>query len=139
MPNFNHTIQIGHLARDPETTQGKNGVVCHGCLAVNHPWKKEAPVVWLNWTAFGKTAEFIAANFKKGSCILLVGALVDNTYTDKEGNERKRIKMEVSDARFAEAKSQPTTVTPNNAKPAMVYDAKPTQAQQQEPDGDLPF
>ena len=159
MSKLNLFAGIGRFAFDPELKQSKEGKpYLNGRVAIAHPYK-EKETCWIDILAFGRTAEFIGQYFKKGSSIVLEGLLYEDTYMpntlrnkegvvveNKDGIQFQKIALEVSRAGFGDPKREggendrPATRVAPNAKPAMVYDAKPTQApQQQEPDGDLPF
>lgn len=80
--------------------------VCEFSLA--HSYKKESGeevTHWFNFKAYDKRAEFIEKWFKKGSGIDIIGHLSTESWTTKEGNE-KRIKtiIVVDKASFPMAK-----------------------------------
>lgn len=101
MPNFNQCIFIGHLCRDPEmryTTD--NTPFTRSSIAVNHTWKnksneKQEEVMFLDFVAFGKTAEVINQYFTKGKPIMLIGRLKLDKWQDKDGNNRQKHELMV--------------------------------------------
>jgi single-strand DNA-binding protein len=52
----------------------------------------------INVTAWGDMAENIVANVQKGDRVLVTGRLQENTWTDKEGNERKGVELIADEA-----------------------------------------
>lgn len=57
-------------------------------------------------TAFGKTAENIGKYFAKGQRILINGSIDVSTYTDKNGNNVKSVKVVVTNFDFIETKEK---------------------------------
>lgn len=60
---------------------------------------------WLDATAWGRTAEFIARNFKKGDNILIEGSLHSNQWKDRNGNNRYSIEINVNNVDFCGKRS----------------------------------
>ena len=84
---MNKVIIMGRICRDPETEtvgKGKNALSkLWNCIAVN---KNAAHTDFINFTAFGKTAEIIEEYCKKGDPLLIEGHIDVNTVEDKKGN-----------------------------------------------------
>jgi len=72
-------------------------------------------------------ARFIQKYFKKGSPIEIDGKLINRTYQDKDGNNRKVTEVRVDDVKFPPKQKDETPVTPSEIVP-------PTQQED-----DLPF
>ena len=78
---------IGNIGKDPELKTGQSGTAyCSFSIAVNKGSGTEKETLWLNITAFGKTAEFVGKNLKKGSLVYIKGELKLEKYA-KDGIE----------------------------------------------------
>lgn len=93
---------IGKLGNDVEhRTLGSGNGLAKFSLAVNRNKKVgdewETETTWFRAVAFGKLADNLAS-LKKGQQVIVVGYLKENSYTDKDGNERKSIELVVNDA-----------------------------------------
>lgn len=97
MANFNRIILAGNLTRDPELSQTTASVpVCKFGLAVNRNWTdretnaKREETMFVDCTAWRRTAEVINQYFQKGKQILIEGRLEYNTWTTPEGQKRSK-------------------------------------------------
>jgi len=98
--NYNKVILMGHLARDPEIKTSASGIpFCNITLGVNYGPKDKREVLFMDATAFSKTAEFIGQYFRKGSPILIEGRLTQQKW-EKDGQERQRYVVNVESATF---------------------------------------
>lgn len=85
---------IGNIGSDPELKSFESGKsLVSFSLATNEFYRKadgEATeeTQWHKLVAWGKTAEYINANCKKGQQMLIQGKLQHRSYDDKEGNKR---------------------------------------------------
>lgn len=101
---MNKVIQTVTLCADPESRPYNNGegtiVSFNG--AVNKRFVKEGEpnADFFQYTAFGKTAEFIMKYFKKGSKMLMTGEVNNNNYTDKEGKKVYGTKILIDNVEF---------------------------------------
>ena len=87
---MNFVLLMGRFVADPElkkTTSGKS--VCAFTLAVDKG--KDRGADFIDTVAWEKTAEFICKYFKKGSPIVIEGAVQTRTYEDKNGQKRKAV------------------------------------------------
>lgn len=94
MPNYNKTILMGHLTRDPELRDVGNTTVASFGLAVNEKWKdkngeQQERVMFIDCAAWGRTAEVIAERFNKGDAIFIEGKLRLETWDDKNGGGKR--------------------------------------------------
>ena len=110
MASLNKVLLIGNLTADPElksTTNGKS--VCNFSIAVNRPFVKEGSNVqdvdFINVTAWGKTAEFVAAYFAKGEPIFICGALQVRSWNDSDGTKRYATEVNADEVSFVRSKS----------------------------------
>jgi single-strand DNA-binding protein len=95
----NSVTLIGHLGRDPEVRNFESGKSkASFSLATNETYRTAkgdavTTTQWHNCIAWGKTAERMQENLKKGKEVLVKGKLTYNNYEDKNGV--KRINPEV--------------------------------------------
>jgi single-strand DNA-binding protein len=101
MANFNKVFLMGNLTKDPEVRYTPSNVaVATFSLAVNTTIGKDTDgnprteTLFIDVTAFNKTAETIGKYCKKGSPLLIEGRLRLRTWEDKQ-NGTKHSKHEV--------------------------------------------
>ena len=92
---------------------------------------KDKPTIWWNCSIFGKRAESLANYVQKGGKVTVVGTISEDQYTDKNGNDKKAMKVRVSDIALQGGKEQA------EEKPAR--QAKPQQDLTESDDSDIPF
>lgn len=105
---MNKAILKGRTTSIPEmrtTATGAN--ITKFCIAVDGIGNNETTFV--NITAFGKTAEFVAKWFAKGQEILVEGRINTSTYTDKEGATRKDFRVIADRVEFCGKKENNVT------------------------------
>ena len=91
---------VGRLTRDPELTYTKEGVaLAKFGLAVNDKFVKDR-AHFFDVTAWRKTGELIAEHFMKGREIAITGALNQDRWEDKEGNNRSKVYIVVDSFSF---------------------------------------
>lgn len=103
--NFNQVILAGHITADVEckkSTTGKS--VASFTVAVNRSTGNNE-VDFINCVAWEKQAEIISSNFKKGSSIMVVGALQVRTWNDNNGNKRYVTEVIVNQVKFVDSRS----------------------------------
>lgn len=87
---------IGRLTHDPELRKAGETSVCNFTLARNRPMRKddtENVSDFIDFVAWGKTAELIAERFTKGSVLAVSGTLRTHTYTrEQDGGNPVTIK-----------------------------------------------
>ncbi len=97
--NFNKTIILGRLTRDPESRSLPSGQpVCNFSMATSRFYKdksgaKQNTTEFHNIVAFGKLADICSRYLKKGSLALVEGRLQTRTWQDKDGNKRSRTEI----------------------------------------------
>lgn len=132
---MNFVALLGRVATDPEIRYTPEGLCCANYrLAVNRPKTKDAPDVadFFNCAAFGKAGEFVDNYLKKGTKILVSGRLQQDSWMDRNGNQRSAVKIVVMQHEFVEAKKDRDAV-PDPKAPGEFMDI-PDQA-----DEELPF
>lgn len=109
---MNKIVLMGRLVRDPEVRYTQTGkVVTQITVAVDRPFtnqegQREAdfiPVIF-----WGKQAEAVGNNFKKGQRILLEGRLQIRSYDAKDGGKRWVAEVIASTFEFIERKDDST-------------------------------
>lgn len=104
---MNKVIIMGRLGADPELRKISSGAaVCEVSIATSGGKDKTD---WHKVTLWEQQAELIATQ-KKGSNVLIEGALKTDKYTDKDGNER--YKTYVRAYRFEFCESKPRSSAP---------------------------
>lgn len=99
MSSFNKVILMGNLTREPDLRVTPKGIsVCQFCLAVNSTYKdKEGnpreEVAFVDVDAFGKQADVIAKYMAKGRPLLVEGRIKQDTWEDKDGGKRSKLKI----------------------------------------------
>lgn len=106
---INKIILQGNVARvDLRYSQGDTTMaIVKGALAVDRKYQKgkDKETDFINFVAFGKTAEFIEKYFPKGAQMLIVGRLQTDSYTNKEGVKIYTTEVLVEEVEFAGRKS----------------------------------
>ena len=106
----NHVLLIGHLGQDVEIKKFDNGNhVARVSLATNSSYKKDNEWVketqWHRIVSWGKNAERMADQLKKGQLVAIQGKLKYNTFEDKNGMTRTVAEILVNEFMVAGAKA----------------------------------
>ena len=95
MNTSNNRVQLtGNLGKDPEIKNlDKGGKLAKFSMAtrdyfINRAGEKSEDTQWHYVVAWGKLAEQVEADLKKGSFVSIEGKLVTRSYEDKEGKKR---------------------------------------------------
>lgn len=110
MPNLNKVMIMGNLTRDPEIRfTPSNTPVCQIGVAVNRTWKsqdgeRQEETTFIDVEAWGRTAETINEHLRKGRPIFVEGRLKLDTWDDKEGNKRSKLKVVCETFQFVDSK-----------------------------------
>lgn len=107
---LNYAVVMGRLVRDVELRQINEDLnKTSFSLAVDRDFKNkqtgEKETDWVDVTAIGKRADFIAKRFHKGDAMVVSGRLRYEQWTDKEGNKRSKLLLDAQDVFFAGGKS----------------------------------
>jgi single-strand DNA-binding protein len=108
---MNKCIFIGRLTKDPEISYSTNQVaIAKFTLAVNRKFKQEGQPTadFLNFVAFGKTAEFIGKYFEKGSGMGVTSRVQNRNWDDQEGKKHYATDFVVEEVDFAGNKGNST-------------------------------
>lgn len=100
MASLNSCHIIGNVVRDPEGKTLPSGkAVCDFSLAINHAYTTESGekreiVTYLDFTAFGRTAEIITQYAKKGKSLYVCARASVDQWDDKTtGAKRSKVKF----------------------------------------------
>lgn len=99
---YNKIILMGRMTGSPELRKTNSGkALVNFSIAVEQFAKNdENKTDFFRCTAWGKTADFIANYFDKGSLILIEGSMHNDNYTDNNGVKHYGMKVSVSSAAF---------------------------------------
>ena len=110
-----HISVKGNLGSDPDLKFSKNNTAyCNFSLAytprkqTNGEWQ-DGETMWFKVVAFGTKAEAIADTFRKGDTVLVTGEMAQNTYTDKEGNEKTSMEITAKEVGLVPKLGKPKT------------------------------
>lgn len=118
---MNLCIHIGRLSRDPEARYGQSGnAMASFSLAVDRKFKREgqATADFLNFKAFGKTAEFLEKYCHKGTKLVVQSHLQNDNFTNREGVKVYRDSLMVDSVEFAESKAASEKANKSEQSPA---------------------
>ncbi len=129
--NVNTVILAGHLTRDPEMRSLANEkVVVQFGLAINRRYKgadgeAKEDTTFVDCEAWGRTAELIGQYLAKGSAAYVEGRLRLDSWQDKEGKNRQRLKVVVDNVQFigppkTRSAEQPEAVAIGAAAPTRI-------------------
>lgn len=101
---------LGRITKDLElkTSQSGNSVL-NNSIAINRPFKNaqgEREADFINFVAFGKTAEIIAQYHKKGDMIGLTGRMQSRSYENSNGQRVFVTELVVNEMHFAGSNNQ---------------------------------
>jgi single-strand DNA-binding protein len=100
MPSFNRVILMGNLTRDVELRYIQSGTaVADIGLAISEKRKNASSgewieeVVFVDVTAWGRTAEVMSEYLSKGSPVFIEGRLKYDTWEGQDGQKRSKLKV----------------------------------------------
>lgn len=94
MNTINKVQLTGNLGNDPEIKNFENGnKLARFSMATNEEYttrtgERATNTQWHFVTAWGKAAERVESELKKGSFVSIEGRLVNRNYTDKNGQKK---------------------------------------------------
>ncbi|MCK5242440.1 single-stranded DNA-binding protein [bacterium] len=110
MANYNRTLLMGNLTRDPELRYIPNGsAVANLRLAVNRTYKNQSgevkeEVTYVNIVVWGKQAENCAEYLSKGRPIFVEGRLQSRQWETDDGQKRSVLEVVADRVQFLERK-----------------------------------
>jgi single-strand DNA-binding protein len=123
--NLNHVQLAGRLTRDPEIKYTQGGTaIADLSLAVSRFWKNDQgenqeDTTFVDITAFGKIAELVSKNLRKGSPIFIEGRLKLEQW-EKDGKKHSRLKVVAESMQFIGPKPQTAQPEPPQPSAALV-------------------
>ena len=131
MNNFNG---IGRIVKDLEVKTSQGGTaVLNNTVAINRPFKNkqtgEREADFINFVAFGKTAEIIAQYHQKGSLIGLSGRMQSRSYQNSNDQKVFVTELVVNEMHFTGS---------NNASDGQQSQARPNTNQTQKQRSNVP-
>ena len=133
---LNHITIMGRLTKNPTLNTTQSGVsVCSFTVAVDRDFSgkgEEKLTDFFDCTAWRGTADFVGKYFSKGRMIVVDGALQNDKWTDKDGNNRVSAKIVANNVYFGDSKRNESTSQTAESVVAKFDEIK-------EADGDLPF
>jgi len=110
MTGYNKVILIGNLTRDPELKYTNSGTaIAEFGLAVNGS-RKDDQTVFVDVTAWEKTAENCAKYLTRGRPVLVEGRLVYEYWDDKQsGKKRSRLTVNAISVVFLGSRDEGTS------------------------------
>ena len=111
---MNKITAVGRLTADPTITESANGAaLCHFTVAANTRRKNAAGQPLTNFyrcTVWCAIAENCARYLHKGDMVTISGDLALTEYSDRNGQPRCSLEVDVSDVAFPPAPKAPPTV-----------------------------
>lgn len=111
---MNKITAVGRLTADPTITESANGAaLCHFTVAANTRRKNAAVQPLTNFyrcTVWRAIAENCARYLHKGDMVTISGDLALTEYSDRNGQPRCSLEVDVSDVAFPPAPKAPPTV-----------------------------
>lgn len=90
MTDLNVISIIGRLTRDPEIMHTKNANMVVNFTIANNRLEK---VNYFDVSAWNKVGEFAGKYFQKGNRVVVTGYLSRDQWTDKHGNNQRKISI----------------------------------------------
>ena len=116
MANDTVITVVGNLTADPELRFTNSGIPVASCTVASTPrtfdrqsgeWK-DGEALFLRCSIWRDAAENVAESLTKGTRVIVQGRLQQRSYTDREGNNRTSIELQVDEIgpslRYATAK-----------------------------------
>ena len=106
MASFNQVILIGNLTRDVELRHTpSNQTVANIGLATNRQYQtkdgeRREEVTFVDCEAWGRQAEVMAQYLSKGRPVMIQGRLKLDSWQDKDGGNRSKLKVVVENFQF---------------------------------------
>ena len=97
--SINKAIIVGRIGNKPEGRYTPSGTsTARFSIATNESWmdsdnNRQEHTEWHDIEALGKTADFVTQYLQKGQLVCVEGRLRTNTWTDKDGNNRRKTEI----------------------------------------------
>lgn len=105
---LNLTVIQGNFVETPELKITPNNTYT---TSFRFAWNEvrsdgKSRALFINCVAWKEKADFIVKHFTKGQGAIVSGRLIQNDYTDKDGNKRSYINLEITDIQFCGKKEE---------------------------------
>ncbi|RLS88329.1 MAG: single-stranded DNA-binding protein [Planctomycetota bacterium] len=105
MASYNKVILMGNLTRDVQLKHTASQAVADISIAVNRKFKtkdgqEREEVTYVDCECWGPRAEVIAKFFSKGKPIFIEGRLKLDSWEDKDGQKRSKLKVSIDSFEF---------------------------------------
>jgi len=110
MPSYNKVLLMGNLTRDVQLKSVAGGqAVADLAIAVNRKFKlkdgtEKEEVTFVDCECWGPRAEVINKYFSKGKPIFIEGRLKLDSWEDKDGQKRSKMRVVIDDFQFVEGR-----------------------------------
>jgi single-strand DNA-binding protein len=110
MPSYNKVLLMGNLTRDVQLKSVAGGqAVADLAIAVNRKFKlkdgtEKEEVTFVDCECWGPRAEVINKYFSKGKPIFIEGRLKLDSWEDKDGQKRSKMRVVIEDFQFVEGR-----------------------------------
>jgi len=110
MPSYNKVLLMGNLTRDVQLKSVAGGqAVAEIGIAVNRKFKlkdgtEKEEVTFVDCECWGPRADVIAKYFSKGKPIFIEGRLKLDSWEDKDGQKRSKMRVVIEDFQFVEGR-----------------------------------
>ena len=110
MASLNKVLLMGNLTRTPELRYTPSGqAVCDLGLAVNRKYsvngQDREDVCFIDIVVWAKQAESCSKYLQKGSPVFIEGRLHNDTWEDKDGKKKSRMRVTAERVQFLSSKS----------------------------------
>lgn len=120
---MNHIILIGNIGKDPQARGTDSGIAVMSMAVDSRKKGGEKETQWFNLVAFGKTAEAILKNVKKGDTLAITGKIKSKTW-ERDGVRQQDLDVVVDTWQFVSSKNPrnefsqngPATWTPDGGQ-----------------------
>ena len=110
MPSYNKVLLMGNLTRDVQLKSLPSGqAIAEIAIAINRKFKTKdgqdrEEVTYVDCECWGPRAEVINKYFSKGKPIFIEGRLKLDSWEDKDGQKRSKMRVVIEDFQFVEGR-----------------------------------
>jgi len=112
MMNVNKVIYAGRIGQKKTAATPEGMAITNLRVASTKTYykdkQKQEKTTWMTVVAFGKQAEIIDQYLNVGDPIYVEGALVERSWQDKEGKNRKSVEIHTKEFQFVSVKKDET-------------------------------
>lgn len=97
MADLNIIALSGNLVSTPEVRHTNKGTAVCNLRIANNGYGQDEDAMFIDLVLWGRDAEYAARTCQKGTFVEVGGRLVQRSYTDRDGNDRKVMEVKVRD------------------------------------------